>query len=86
MCKIAARLISAKRRKTFSSSLTFGKKMLSVCFAIIVRRPRWIHNPTLPVASSGSSIVTFQFGKMTAPDGPASHTVFEQVLLWLLQT
>ena len=61
--------------------------MLSVCFAIIVRRPRRIHNPTLPVASSGSSmIVTFQFGKMTAPDGPASHTVFEQVLLWLLQT
>ena len=71
-----------KTARIFRSFLTFGK--LSAC----VRRPRWIYNPTLPVDFSGSSIETVHFRKMTAmaSDGPTSHTVLQQVLLWLLQT
>ena len=41
-----------------------------------VRRPIWIHNPTLPVASSGSLIETVpEFRKMTgiASGGPTSY-------------
>ena len=79
----------AKRRDFFRCSLTFGKKMLSeLRVSLIHRRPRWIHNPTLPVASSVSSIETVHFRKMTtlASDGATSHAVLEQVLLWLLQT
>ena len=47
-----------------------------------MRRPRWIPNPTLPVASRGSFIETVPcFRKMTgvASDGPTFHVVPEQV-------
>ena len=60
---------------------TFGKKMLSACY-MSVRRPRWINNPALPVASIGSFIETVpDFRKTTkrVSDGPTSHTILEQV-------
>ena len=47
-----------------------------------MRRPRWIHNPTLAVASSGSFFETVpDFRKMAgiASDGPTSHAILEQV-------
>ena len=49
-------LSRGKTARIFRRSLTFGK-MLSAC-CLSVRRPRWVHNPTLPVASSGSFIET----------------------------
>ena len=61
--------------ENFSPFPTFGKKMLSAW-------PRWIHNPTLPVASSGSFIeIVPDFWKMTGrvSDGPTSYAVLQQV-------
>ena len=55
--------------------------MLYACY-MSVRRPRWINNPALPVASIGSFIETVtDFRKMTGrvSDGPTSHTILEQV-------
>ena len=55
--------------------------MLSACY-MSVRRPRWINNPALPVASIGSFIETVpDFRKMTGrvSDGPSSHAILEQV-------
>ena len=55
--------------------------MLSACY-MSVRRPRWINNPALPVASIGSFIETVpDFRKTTkrVSDGPNSHTILEQV-------
>ena len=68
-------LSRGKMARIFSRSLTFGKKMLSAW-------PRWIHNPTLPVASSGSFIeIVPDFWKMTgkASDGSTSYAVLQQV-------
>ena len=68
-------LSRGKMARIFSRSLTFGKKMLSAW-------PRWIHNPTLPVASSGSVIeIVPDFWKMTgkASDGSTSYAVLQQV-------
>ena len=65
----------------FRRSLTFGKKMLSACY-MSVRRPRWINNPALPVASIGSFIeIVPDFRKMMGrvSDGPTSHAILEQV-------
>ena len=75
-------LSRGKMARIFSRSLTFGKRMLSACY-MSVRRPRWINNPALPVASIGSFIETVpDFRKMTGrvSDGPASHAILEQVL------
>ena len=55
--------------------------MLSACY-MSVRRPRWINNPALPVASIGSFIETVpDFRKMTGrvSNGPTSHAVLQQV-------
>ena len=67
--------------RIFRRSLTFGKKMLYACY-MSVRRPRWINNPALPVASIGSFIETVpDFRKMTGrvSDGLTSHAILEQV-------
>ena len=67
-------LSRGKTARIFSRSLTFGK-MLSAW-------PRWIQNPTLPVASSGSFIeIVPDFWKMTGKvsDGPTSYAVLQQV-------
>ena len=67
--------------RIFRRSLTFGKKMLSAC-DMSVRRPRWINNTALPVASIGSFIETVpDFRKMTGrvSDGPTSYAILEQV-------
>ena len=58
-------LSRGKMARIFRRSLTFGKKMLSACY-MSVRRPRWIHNTALPVASIGSFIETVpDFRKIT---------------------
>ena len=67
-------LSRGKTARNFSRTLTFGK-MLSAW-------PRWIQNPTLPVASSGSFIeIVPDFWKMTGKvsDGPTSYAVLQQV-------
>ena len=74
-------LSRGKMARIFSRPLTFGKKMLSACY-MSVRRPRWINNPALPVASIGSFIETVpDFRKRTGrvSDGPTSHAILEQV-------
>ena len=73
-------LSRGKMARSFRHSLTF-RKMLSACY-MSVRRPRWINNPALPVASIGSFIETVpDFRKMTGrvSDGPTSHAILEQV-------
>ena len=70
-----------KMARIFSRSLTFGKRMLSACY-MSVRRPRWINNPALPVASIGSFIETVpDFRRMTGrvSGGPTPHAILEQV-------
>ena len=70
-----------KMARIFSRSLTFGKKMLSACY-MSVRRPRWINNTALPVASIGSFMETVpDFRKITGrvSDGPTFHAILEQV-------
>ena len=67
--------------RIFRRSLTFGKKMLYACY-MSVRRPRWINNPALPVASIGSFIETVpDFRKITGrvSDGPIFRAILEQV-------
>ena len=74
-------LSRGKMARIFRRSLTFGKKMLFACY-MSVRRPRWINNPALPVASIGSFIETVpDFRKMTGrvSDGLTSHAILEQV-------
>ena len=74
-------LSRGKTARIFRRSLTFGKKMLYACY-MFVRRPRWINNPALPVASIGSFIETVpDFRKMTGSvsDGPTSHAILKQV-------
>ena len=56
---------------------TFGKKMLSACY-MSVRRPRWINNPALPVASI-ETVPDFRKTTKRVSDGPNSHTILEQV-------
>ena len=73
-------LSRGKMARSFRHSLTF-RKMLSACY-MSVRRPRWINNPALPVASIGSFIETVpDFRKTTkrVSDGPTSHAILEQV-------
>ena len=67
--------------RIFRRSLTFGKKMLYACY-MSVRRPRWINNTALPVASIGSFMETVpDFRKITGrvSDGPTFHAILEQV-------
>ena len=74
-------LSRGKMARIFRRSLTFGKKMLSACY-MSVRRPIWINNPALPVASIGSFIETVpDFRKMTGrvSNGPTSHAVLQEV-------
>ena len=74
-------LSRGKMARSFRRSLTFGKKMLSACY-MSVRRPGWINNPALPVASSGSFIeIVPDFWKMTGrvSDGPTFYAVLQQV-------
>ena len=74
-------LSRGKMARIFRRSLTFGKKMLSACY-MSVRRPRWIHNTALPVASIGSFMETVpDFRKITrrVSDGPTFHAILEQV-------
>ena len=82
----ASALSIDKTVRTFRSSLSFGKKMLSAC-CLSVRRPRWIHNRTRFLSlPAHSSWLSKDDGK--ASDGPTSHAVLEQVpstdLGWIL--
>ena len=74
-------LSMGKMARILRSSLRLRRRC---CLRVVcsVRRPRWIHNPTLPVASSGSFIETVpDFRKMTgiASDGP---TFFAELLIF----
>ena len=71
-------LSMGKTARIVRSSLRLGRRC---CLRVVcsVRRPRWIHNPTFPVASSGSFIETVpEFRKMTgiASDGPTFFVSF----------
>ena len=73
-------LSRGKMARIFSRSLTFGK-MLYACY-MSVRRPRWINNTALPVASIGSFMETVpDCRKITGrvSDGPTFQAILEQV-------